>query len=199
MANEIALTAIELGAQPEAVLAAVGSDPRIGDDYLLPGLGFGGPCLPKDIGAMRAVSAVAGSGASVFAAALELNAAMIEHAAGRAERYVSDHGLRGVCVAGVAFKPRSDSVFRSPAMALVQCLLDRGIRVSICDPLAEPAARAVLGGAVEYVPSLDDVPPTDLVLLTHPTAHPEAALNHLCLDALARPLDTRHAAKVSAG
>jgi UDPglucose 6-dehydrogenase len=122
MANEIAHIADAAGASPEAVLAAIGSDPRIGPDFLQPGIGFGGSCLPKDLSAFRAAARRVGVPAPVFGGAESTNDFAIERLVERiAELSGIAENRNGhaptVCIAGVGFKPRIRQHSQFPADA----------------------------------------------------------------------------------
>lgn len=163
MANEIAHVADAAGASPEAVLAAIGGDPRIGPDFLQPGIGFGGSCLPKDLSAFRAAARRVDVPAPVFSGADATNDFAIERLVARARELSgvsagaerNGSALARVCVAGVGFKPGSDSIRSSQSMRLVHALLDAGFDVGILDEPAEANARAELGGRVSYERDFD--------------------------------------------
>lgn len=165
MANEIAHIADAAGASPEAVLAAIGGDPRIGPDFLQPGIGFGGSCLPKDLSAFRAAARRVGVPAPVFAGAESTNDFAIDRLIDRiadlsgvargAER--NGHAHARVCVVGVGFKPDSDSIRSSQSMRLVRALVESGFDVGVLDAAAEANAREELGSAVAYEQDLDAV------------------------------------------
>ncbi len=156
MANEIAHLAEGLGADVETVLNGIGVDRRIGRDYLQPGIGFGGSCLPKDLGAFLTSASRNGIPTAVFRGAQRTNDVALERLVERSKHILADVDDARVCVVGVSFKPASDSVRSSQAMALVRALLREGLRVVIHDPRAEANARAELGSSVDYAESLED-------------------------------------------
>jgi UDPglucose 6-dehydrogenase len=158
MANEIAHIADAAGASPEAVLAAIGGDPRIGPDFLQPGIGFGGSCLPKDLSAFVAAARRVGVPSPVFAGTESTNDFAIDRLVGRVcqlvgvtpgtQRNGKSHGR--VCVVGVGFKPGSDSVRSSQSIRLVRSLIAEGFDVGVLDPVAEANARVELADGVSY-------------------------------------------------
>ncbi|MEZ4502017.1 MAG: nucleotide sugar dehydrogenase [Dehalococcoidia bacterium] len=175
MVNEIADVAMALGVDPLAVLAGIGADPRIGPDYLRPGLGFGGACLPKDLDAMRTTARAFSARSNVFDAAAQTNADAIERVTDEVEHRLDGRGA--VCVAGVGFKPGSDQVRDSRPMLLVEALLERGIKVAVFDRLAEDNARRVLGDRVNYIASLEKLDGgVGLVVFTHGAPYPAPKL-----------------------
>ncbi|MPZ99213.1 MAG: nucleotide sugar dehydrogenase [Dehalococcoidia bacterium] len=191
MANEIAYLADSAGADVKSVLAGVGADPRIGMDYLSPGLGFGGSCLPKDLNALRATSRAFGVPSALFDGAANTNGAAIERVVGRTLGLLDGRETRRVCVVGLAFKPESDSIRSSQSIRLVQALMGERLSVSVYDPLATANARAVLGDTVEYLDSLETAGEDhDVIIEVHPGTTRGVRLHPGCtvLDGLARPV-----------
>jgi UDPglucose 6-dehydrogenase len=158
MANELARVARCAEANLEALLDGVGSDPRIGRDYLNPGLGFGGSCLPKDLAAFRSSAQQAGMATPVFDGASTTNDYVVESLAEEATVLVSGRPHQRICVIGVGFKPGSDSLRSSQPVRLVRCLLDKGFEVTVYDPIAEQNARREFSSEprVSYSNSLDE-------------------------------------------
>jgi len=122
----------------------LGADSRIGREFLHPGLGFGGACLPKDIRAFAARAEELGVGQSTrFLREVD---AINLRCRSRVVRLV--HDLAGGSVAGrtvgllgLAFKPDSDDIRDSPALAVAKALQEQGARVSAYDPVAMDRAR----------------------------------------------------------
>ena len=179
--NAIAEVCEAVGGDVAAVAEALGYDERIGHQYLGAGLGFGGGCLPKDLRAFRARADELGAGdALAFLGEVELiNARRRQRVVQLASELVTQSsqvaepaglarpGLSGavITVLGAAFKPNSDDVRDSPALAVAGELALRGARVRVCDPQAVENARRVYPG-LEYPASLaDGVAGADLVIL----------------------------------
>jgi len=133
--NEIAAVAQNLGANGDETFEGLGTDPRIGSDYLAPGPGWGGSCLPKDARALATIASK-GAGSPVLEAALQSNN-------NRLNRLVETiaNTLRGsifgarVALLGLAFKPGTDDLRDSPALLLADMLLDLGAELVAYDPL----------------------------------------------------------------
>ncbi|MGW3139234.1 UDP-glucose dehydrogenase family protein [Streptomyces sp. NPDC001139] len=124
---------------------AMGADPRIGPRFLTPGLGFGGGCLPKDVRAFVARAEELGLAESVafLREVDEINQRQRRRTIGLAERLVGgSFENRCVAVLGAAFKPGSDDVRDSPALAVADAVRRRGAEVRVHDPEAIDAARA---------------------------------------------------------
>lgn len=169
--NAIAEVCEASGADVTAVAEALGYDERIGPQFLRAGLGFGGGCLPKDVRAFRARADELGAGdALVFLGQVELiNARRRKRVVELSCELLAQQGLSVsgavITVLGAAFKPNSDDVRDSPALAVAGELALRGARVRVCDPRAIANARAVYPG-LEYPESLaDGMAGADLVIL----------------------------------
>jgi UDPglucose 6-dehydrogenase/GDP-mannose 6-dehydrogenase len=129
--------------------------------FLQAGCGFGGSCLPKDVAALAAHGRSLGTDLPLLRAVLEVNAARPDHIVQLVERHCGRlAGLRAG-VLGLAFKPDTDDVRQSPAIAVIRVLLDRQVHVKAYDPVAAPEARKVLGDTITYADTLaeclDDV------------------------------------------
>ena len=135
-ANEMAGLAEEYGTDIDQVIAGIALDPRIGGQYLRPGLGFGGSCLPKELVALAVAGEDRDLQMHVTRAASDANAAQQRRFADRIDGAVG--GLRGRTVAllGLAFKAGTDDVRDSPALGVARELLSRGAQVRAFDPAA---------------------------------------------------------------
>lgn len=149
--NEIANLCDAVGADVAQVAQAMGKDPRIGPDYLQPGVGYGGSCFPKDTRALNAMSDANGYPFRLVKAVIEVNAGQRRRAVQRVTAALGGrlHGLR-VAVLGLAFKPETDDVRESPALEIIPQLLEAGARVSVCDPRAMESASLVLPKVVTF-------------------------------------------------
>ncbi|MDA8209470.1 MAG: UDP-glucose/GDP-mannose dehydrogenase family protein [Actinomycetota bacterium] len=141
-ANEVAAMCESLGTEAATVLLGVGLDQRIGKDFLRPGPGYGGSCLPKDVSGFQALGRAMGTPTRVVAAAEEVN-----EEASRAALMKLEMGLAGVtgktiALLGLAFKPGTDDSRDSPALKLAELLVASGARVRAYDPLARVDAFA---------------------------------------------------------
>ncbi len=154
--NELALLAEEVGADIELVRKGIGSDPRIGYQFLYAGAGYGGSCFPKDVKALISTAAGVGIDLKVLAA--------VEAANDRQKRVLVDKvvarfgaDLSGICFAmwGLAFKPDTDDMREAPSRVVVEQLCRRGARIKAFDPVANDAARASFGrhDGIDFVTS----------------------------------------------
>src|SRR5258706_249539 len=143
-----------VGADAAAVLGSMGLDPRIGWQFLRPGLGWGGSCFPKDTRALQAIADGMGYDFLVLKAAIDQNARQLRGFAAAIER-VLPHGSQ-VGLLGLAFKAGTADTRESPAVALAGLLLQAGLSVNAYDPAvrvlpAEPriSVRSTLADACE--------------------------------------------------
>ena len=139
--NELATLCEATGASVESVIAGIASDPRIGGDYLRPGIGYGGSCLPKDVRSLIAMGEGHGLKMALAKAVDAVNNAQPGRLAATMTEVLGDlSGLR-IGLLGLAFKPETDDIRESPALELARQLRDRGAEVVGCDPQA--AGRVV--------------------------------------------------------
>ena len=128
------------GADIERLTEILGLDPRIGPQYLSPGLGFGGGCLPKDLRAFRARATELGVGTTaglLLGAVDEVNTHQRRRAVDLALALLDGRPEgRRVAALGAAFKANSDDVRDSPALAVASALAAHGARVRVYDPEA---------------------------------------------------------------
>ncbi|WP_322041520.1 UDP-glucose/GDP-mannose dehydrogenase family protein [Burkholderia diffusa] len=143
--NELANLADRVGADIEAVRRGIGSDPRIGYDFLYAGVGYGGSCFPKDVRALVQTAAEYGQSLRILEAVEAVNDAQKKVLLEKiSERFGDD--LSGLVFGlwGLAFKPNTDDMREAPSRELVVGLLKRGAAVRAYDPVATDEARRVL-------------------------------------------------------
>ena len=136
-ANEVAGLCERLGADAHHVLRGVGLDARIGGAFLGAGPGFGGSCLPKDLAGFIEVGVSVGHTTPIAHAAQSVNRDIVSGLVDRVELLLGDLAGVRVGVLGLAFKPGTDDVRDSPAVAIIRGLAARGAVVRAYDPLAK--------------------------------------------------------------
>jgi UDPglucose 6-dehydrogenase len=153
--NELANLAEALGADIEEVRRGIGSDPRIGYQFLYAGAGFGGSCFPKDVKALRKSAVEAGKPLRVLAAVEEVNEAQKHVLSEKMKnRFGKDLKGRRFAVWGLAFKANTDDMREAPSRTLIADLLAGGASVRGYDPAAGLEARkAFQNPKVEIVDS----------------------------------------------
>jgi UDPglucose 6-dehydrogenase len=153
--NELANLAERLGADIEEVRKGIGSDPRIGYQFLYPGIGYGGSCFPKDVKALLHTAEQAGATLPVLEAVEEVNAEQKHVIARKILKRFGKLGGRRIAVWGLAFKPNTDDMREAPSRVLIEELLAGGATVCAYDPVAMPAAKKEFAGlkGVSYADS----------------------------------------------
>lgn len=135
-ANEVADLCSRIGANSETVLLGLGADKRIGPQFLMPGPGYGGSCLPKDISGFIAVGEAVSMEMKVAGAAKDVNELRPIEMAERIEIALGGLAGRKVALLGLAFKAGTDDTRYSPALYLAKALADAGAEVVAYDPMA---------------------------------------------------------------
>ncbi|MEQ9321350.1 MAG: UDP-glucose/GDP-mannose dehydrogenase family protein [Polyangiaceae bacterium] len=148
--NEVAGVAEELGADIEDVRLIIGTDPRIGPDTLRVGPGFGGVHFQRDLDMLLASARDAGRELAVVTAVREVNRRQKQVLLGKLDRSVGGLDGRAVAIWGLAFKPQTDDLGESPALELIEGLLERGAEVRAHDPKARANAEALFGQRVRF-------------------------------------------------
>ena len=151
--NEIANLCEKYNADVDEVRRGMCSDRRIGNQFLFPGLGYGGSCFPKDVLACIAMGEACGHPTSLLDAVHRVN----QHQRAAFAAKFDDHfggpeQLKGKRFAfwGIAFKPGTDDVREAPSLTLMQHVLDHEAEVVAFDPVAHETTRAVMGDRITY-------------------------------------------------
>ena len=140
--NAVARLCERSGADVLSVARIMGSDPRIGPAFLKAGLGYGGSCFPKDLLAFEQFATGLGYDFPLLREIGRLNEQAMEAVFHQIEDALWVLDDKRVALLGLAFKPGTDDVRFSPALALARRLLNEGARVVGFDPLAAAAAKA---------------------------------------------------------
>jgi UDPglucose 6-dehydrogenase len=152
------------GANKFEILEAIGRDSRIGTKYLKPGLGFGGPCFPRDNRALATYASNLGVNASMAHATQEINLRQPEVWISRIEQAISSVGTgKKILLLGMSYKPGSFVVEESQAISITSRLAELGYEVSAHDPLANLEV-ALAGNKVEILSHLPSHEEFDLVV-----------------------------------
>jgi len=141
--NEIAELCELMGANVQDVATGMGLDRRIGPRFLLPGPGFGGSCFPKDTSAAADIPRNFGTTFELIEATIRVNARTKARMLEKIEAAAGPIAGKTAAVLGLSFKPETDDIRESPALAVVEGLLRAGARVRAFDPAAMDNTRAV--------------------------------------------------------
>ena len=150
--NDLANLAERVGADIEDVRQGIGSDPRIGYQFLFPGTGYGGSCFPKDVKALTHIGHTHGHGLRILEAVDEVNRDQKKILLKKVTaHFADDGGVAGkrIAVWGLSFKPRTDDMREAPSIDLIQGLIDAGASVVGYDPEAMENAASIFGEALE--------------------------------------------------
>jgi UDPglucose 6-dehydrogenase len=143
--NEVANLCERYGADIETVRAGVGSDSRIGHEFLFSGIGYGGSCFPKDVSAFISMGKDVGFSTDITLAAQEINQRQRHLFADRViEHFGNEASGATLAVWGLAFKGRTDDVREAPAIDAVRRFVERGMKVRCHDPEAMANAHEAL-------------------------------------------------------
>lgn len=148
--NQLAAIAEATGANIESIRRGIGSDKRIGYDFLYAGLGYGGSCFPKDVRALIATAKSHHLDASMLEAIDSLNQGhktvlnrkIHQHYAGQVNNKV-------LAIWGLAFKANTDDIRESASLELIDWALEAGIQLRLYDPKAQQAAQEMYGNRAE--------------------------------------------------
>lgn len=144
--NEIANLAERLGVDVNSVRKGMGSDPRIGYQFLYPGCGFGGSCFPKDLKALIHTAEEQGVNAKLLKTVRDINTDQRQVLFNKLDSFFKGD-LRGKVIAlwGLAFKPDTDDMREAPSRYLMEALWQAGAIVHAYDPEAMTECRRLYG------------------------------------------------------
>ena len=151
--NEVANVCERVGADVDQVRRAMGSDRRIGNAFLFPGIGYGGSCFPKDVKAMLKFAADKDYDFRILQAVESVNQYQKTVLFEKMAAHFGNLKGKVVAIWGLAFKPRTDDMREAPAVPLIEALLASGAKVRVFDPEAMDVARRTFEGRVSYAKS----------------------------------------------
>ncbi len=154
--NEVGNICKLMGIDVHKVAEGMGLDPRISPQFLDPGIGFGGSCLPKDTRAMTVMARDVGYQASLLESVLQVNEDQPRRLIQLAEDKLGNLHDKKIAVLGLAFKAQTDDVRESPAIIAIQELLNKGAHVRVYDPVAGKKSLRSLNGSVEHCPTAQE-------------------------------------------
>jgi UDPglucose 6-dehydrogenase len=149
--NDIANLCEIMGADVNMVRKGIGSDARIGNKFIYPGIGYGGSCFPKDVKALIKSAAEHGYEMKILKSVEEVNEnqkSVLFHKI--KSHFAEDLAGKTFAVWGLSFKPKTDDMREAPSLVIIEKLLAEGCKIQAYDPVAMPEARHVLGDSIEY-------------------------------------------------
>ena len=165
--NDIANLCEIMGADVNLVRRGIGTDPRIGNKFIYPGIGYGGSCFPKDVKALARTGRENGHVMRILEAVEEVNNAQKSVVFNKINAYFGGN-LQGKTIAfwGLSFKPNTDDMREAPSVVIANLLLDAGATVRAYDPVAMEEAKHQLGDCITYCESdMDAVQGADALAL----------------------------------
>jgi len=147
--NEIANLCEKIGADVDMVRKGMGSDERIGNRFLYPGIGYGGSCFPKDVNALVKSSDEASYDFKILKSVLDINKDQKKSLIPKVTTYFNQE-LSGkkIAVWGLAFKPNTDDIREAPAIDVINELLLKDAQISAYDPKAMPNMKKLYGDKI---------------------------------------------------
>jgi UDPglucose 6-dehydrogenase len=149
--NQVANLCERMGADVAAVREGIGSDSRIGYDFLFPGPGYGGSCFPKDVKALIKTGEEVGYSLRVLKAVEEVNEdqkALMFHKI--SSFFGKDLKGKKIALWGLSFKPQTDDMREAPSLVLIRKLTGAGATIVAYDPVAMHEAERILDHTISY-------------------------------------------------
>ena len=155
--NEIANFCEKVGADVDKVRIGIGSDQRIGNRFLFPGIGYGGSCFPKDVQALAKSGHEYGYHFGILESVMSINEKQKTIIVPKIKAYFNND-LKGkkIAVWGLAFKPDTDDIREAPALYIINELLAAGAEITAFDPEAMSNVKKLMGDKINFALSKDD-------------------------------------------
>lgn len=149
--NDIANLCEIVGADINKVRKGIGSDSRIGNKFIYPGIGYGGSCFPKDVQALIRTASEYNYELRVLKAVEAVNKDQKLVLFNKIMKYFNND-IKGKTIAlwGLSFKPQTDDMREAPSLKIVQELLKAGAIVKAYDPIAIKEAKHHFGNTISY-------------------------------------------------
>jgi UDPglucose 6-dehydrogenase len=151
--NAVASVCESVGANVNQVVHGVGSDSRIGRRFLNPGIGYGGSCFPKDLMAFRAVARESGYDFRLLDEIMRINEEQRQRFLRKVRSALWTLRGKNLGVLGLAFKGGTDDIRDSPALFVVQALLQEGSKITAYDPAAMERTEGAIGSGIKFANS----------------------------------------------
>lgn len=170
----------------DVVTSTLGLDKRIGNKYIKGGLGFGGPCFPRDNKAFSYLAKQVNCKARLAEASDQVN----ENQVKRIEQIVESklNGKGKIAILGLAYKPNTNVVEASQAIDIAKALVRDGYSISVYDPLGTDNAKVLLGNEVKYASSIMEcITDVDLCIVATPLEEFKK-INDECFAKVGKPI-----------
>lgn len=149
--NDIANLCEIVGADVNMVRKGIGSDARIGNKFIYPGIGYGGSCFPKDVKALINTAASNGYQMKILEAVDAVNEKQKSILFNKLlNRFQGNIKGKTFALWGLSFKPNTDDIREAPSLVIIDNILKAGGKVKAYDPIAMPETKHILEGKIEY-------------------------------------------------
>jgi len=149
--NEISRLCELFGADVNYIRKIIGSDFRISNNFLYPGIGYGGSCFPKDVKALIKTSKEYDYDFKILKAVSEVNNDQKLYLISKIKTFFNNNlKNKKVAIWGLSFKPNTDDIREAPALEMIDSLLDLEIKVSVYDPEAISNTKKLYGSRISY-------------------------------------------------
>jgi UDPglucose 6-dehydrogenase len=148
--NDIANLCDIMGVDVNMVRKGIGSDSRIGNKFIYPGIGYGGSCFPKDVKALIKTASENGYEMKVLKSVEDVNDTQKHILFKKLKNYFKDLNGKKIALWGLSFKPKTDDMREAPSLVLIDELLKAGAEIVAYDPKAMHEAKRVLGEKIVY-------------------------------------------------
>ncbi|MGA3245558.1 MAG: UDP-glucose/GDP-mannose dehydrogenase family protein [Bacteroidota bacterium] len=155
--NELANLCEDVGADIDSIRKGIGSDPRIGKQFLFPGVGYGGSCFPKDVKALVKTAELYDRELTILRSVDNVNEAQKSVLLRKLKKHYKDQ-LKGKTIVlwGLSFKPQTDDIREAPSLVMIRELLNLGAKVRAHDPIANNVVEPLFKGKVDFFESSYD-------------------------------------------
>jgi UDPglucose 6-dehydrogenase len=154
--NAVASMCESVGANVNQVCHGIGTDSRIGPRFLNPGIGYGGSCFPKDVMAFRAVARECGYDFRLLDEVMRINEEQRDRFVRKVRSALWTLRGKNLGVLGLAFKGGTDDIRESPAILILQSLLQEGCKITAYDPAAMERTQEVMQSTIKFADSAYD-------------------------------------------
>lgn len=163
--NEIANLCEYVGADIDKVREGIKYDPRIGSQFLNPGIGYGGSCFPKDTHALAITAGDHGYDFHLLKAVIEVNNKQRQRVIKKAQNFLGSLKDKNVTVLGLSFKGGSDDIRQSMAIRLIEDLKKKRANIKVYDPKAIANAKKALSGIIYTKNAYEACKNSDLLII----------------------------------
>ncbi|AEV32658.1 MULTISPECIES: UDP-glucose dehydrogenase family protein [Flavobacteriales] len=148
--NDIANLCEVMGADVNLVRKGIGSDPRIGNKFIYPGIGYGGSCFPKDVKALVRTARENGYEMRILQSVEDVNEDQKHVLFNKVKKKFGNLSGKKFAMWGLSFKPNTDDMREAPSLVIIENLLAEGATVCAYDPVAKEEAKHMIGDKIEY-------------------------------------------------